>query len=1223
MENNTEKAAFVSIKLASPEDIIGWSHGEVLKAETLNYRTQRPEKDGLFSERIFGPTKDYECYCGKYKKVRYKGVTCEKCGVEVTRAIVRRERMGHINLATPVAHIWFLRTVPSKLGLMLDLSVSKLEKVIYYAAYIVTSVNVENRKRALDALAKEFKSLRSEKDANVEELAEKMKKLQEVVAALRPGLIITETEYFTLAERFGDVFEADRGAGAIRKILASLDVKTLVREVTKELETVKDDNKRKRLLRRLKLAQSILKSNVRPEWMVMTVLPVLPPDLRPMVPLEGGRYATADLNDLYRRVINRNNRLKKLVELRSPEVILTNEKRMLQEAVDALIDNSARMGSQLLSTRRRPLKSLADMLKGKQGRFRQNLLGKRVDYSARSVIVVGPELKLDECGLPKNMALELFRHFVINKIIERGLAYNIKQANRLIEQAPPEVWAILEEVIQHKRVLLNRAPTLHRLGIQSFRPILVEGLAIRIPALVCSAFNADFDGDQMAVHLPLTVEAQFEALNLMDAGRNLLKPASGDPIVTPTQCAVLGTYFLMKIKEGAKGEGHAFSSSDEIELAYESGVVEINAKIRVPVRGTLTETSYGRIIFNRIFTEDFEFVNRPLNKKDLAKLVMRIIEHYGNNEAGKYISRIKDVGFQYATDSAITWAMGDTAVPKEKHGIVVEADKNVAVIEDQFAEGLLTVKERRNQIIMVWNEVREKLYKLTPKAMDPLSPVFAIFDSGAKGSWAQSNQMMAMKGLVNNTRNEPIELPIKSSFKEGFKIIEYFISTHGTRKGSTDTALKTATAGYLTRRLVDVAQGLIIREEDCGTERGVMMRRAEGDAYGHSFADRLYSRTSIEDVRIDRKLIVRAGEIILRDAAKAIQESNLEEVNVRSPIACRVRHGFCVKCYGLDLGRNRPVDIGEAVGVVAAQSIGEPGTQLTLRTFHAGGIAGVDITQGLPRVEEIFEARMPKGKAPLVREDGIVDSITERGLVTLVRVKRTEKGHGKKEAADEYLTPSGATILVKEGDMVRCGDRICEGPLDLREILAYHGIEEVQSYIVNEVQKIYVPEGSPINNKHIEVIVKQMLSRVVVKESGDSVYMPGDMLEKLEFVNNNIELRGAKKKIAKAVQKVMGITRVSLNSESFLSAASFQETSRVLVSAAIEGRIDTLQGLKENVIIGKLVPIGTGARGIPEGELKAFRETLKPPAPIVVEEKPVEAEKEEVAKPSESIDASA
>ena len=908
----------ISISLASPEEILSWSHGEVIKPETLNYRTQRPEKDGLFSERIFGPTKDYECYCGKYKKIRYKGVVCEKCGVEVTRAAVRRERMGHISLASPVAHIWFLKTVPSRLSLLLNISVPKLEKVIYYASYIVTAVDDGNRKRALSDLEKEFKSLKAEKVVDEKDLKEKQEQVKEVIAVLKPGLILTQDEYFRLSERFGDIFEAEQGAGAVRRILEKMDLKVMAKELTKELEQVQDANRQKRILMRLRLVRLLTKSNIRPEWMVTTVLPILPPDLRPMVALDGGHYATADLNDLYSRVINRNNRLKKLMELKSPEVIIVNEKRMLQEAVDALIDNTARLGSQLLSSKRRPLRSLADMLKGKQGRFRQNLLGKRVDYSGRSVIVVGPELKLNECGLPKHMALELFRPFVISKVIKRSLAFNIKQANRLIEQGPPEIWAILEEVMANRRVLLNRAPTLHRLGIQAFKPILIEDLAIRIPPLVCAAFNADFDGDQMAVHLPLTAEAQVEAADLMDAGGNLLKPANGEPIVSPTQDMVLGIYFLTHIRVGMKGEGRVFSGINEAMLAYENGVIDLNAGIKVATDKGIIETSYGRLIFNSILPPDFGFVNEDLDKKKLSNVVSRIIKRYSIEESRNYINKIKDYGFSYSTTSSVTWGMGDTIIPVEKAEIIKKSEKEASQVETQYEEGLLTNDEKKSKIATIWTEAREKVAAVLPKALKDGNPVFTIVNSKARGSWIQMIQMMGMKGLVQGTSGETMELPARSSYKEGLGILEYFITTHGARKGSTDTALKTASAGYLTRRLVDVAQDVFIREEDCGAKEGIDIVRSEGDAFGYSFGERLYSRVSVEDIRVDRKIIVHAGELISREAAAKIQQSNLPSAKIRSPITCKTVYGVCANCYGLDLSRNKLVGLGEAVGIVAA-----------------------------------------------------------------------------------------------------------------------------------------------------------------------------------------------------------------------------------------------------------------------------------------------------------------
>ncbi len=1177
----------VSIRLASPEEILRWSHGEVTKPETINYRTQRPEKDGLFSERIFGPTKDYECYCGKYKKVRYKGVVCEKCGVEVTRAQVRRERMGHITLAAPVAHIWFLRTIPSKLSLLLDISVPKLEKVIYYAAFIVTSVNEENKNKALLKLKQEFKSLQKEK-TYTDELEKIRRHQEEILSVLRPGLILTEQEYYSLARIFGDVFEADRGAGAVRKILENMDLQALVKELSRELQGLRDTNKRRRLLQRLRLLKSLIKANVRPEWMILTVLPVLPPELRPMVALDGGRYAAADLNDLYRRVINRNNRLKKLMELKAPEVIITNEKRMLQEAVDALIDNGAAPG-QILSSRRRPLRSLADLLKGKQGRFRQNLLGKRVDYSGRSVIVVGPELKLNECGLPKNLALELFKPFVTSQIIEKGYAYNIKQANRLIEQGTPEVWAILEEVIDGKKVLLNRAPTLHRLGIQAFTPRLIEDLAIRIPPLVCTAFNADFDGDQMAVHLPLTVEAQYEAKQLMDAGRNLLKPANGEPIVTPTQDIVLGIYYLTFLKDGALGEGRYFGSVSEATLAYEAGLLDLNAKIKIPVAGKITETSYGRLIFNQHLPEGFGFVNEHLNKSALSELVGKIIDRYGILGSSEYLDRIKDLGFQYATLSAVSWGIDDTVIPKEKEKLIQQGNQETALIRSQFEEGLLTEKERQQNVIIVWTKVGRQLNDLVVKSLHPESPIYMIIASGARGNWSQLNQIMGMKGLMTNPKNETIELPVKSSLKEGLKVLEYFISTHGARKGSTDTALKTASAGYLTRRLVDVAQDLIVKETDCKTKQGIEIKKEEGLDFGYSFRERLYSRTSLEDIKIGRKIIVKAGEIISRKAALEIEESKIEKVLIRSPITCKTLYGICSKCYGSDLTTGELIQVGEAVGIVAAQSIGEPGTQLTMRTFHIGGVAGVDITTGLPRVEELFEVRPPKGKTIIASRDGSVIAIEERGLTRIIKVKEKEATKSKNKKLTEYLIPAGVNLLVKEGDKVSGGQPLTDGPLDLRELMTYQGIEAVRRYIINEVQKIYIPEGTSINDKHIEIIVRQMLSRVLIKDPGDTDFMVGDIVEKSKFKEVNREMKRKGKNTAKAVQLIMGISRVALTTESFLSAASFQETSRVLVNAACEGKVDTLRGLKENVIIGKLIPVGTGFRGIPEEEIKTLK----------------------------------
>ncbi|OGY62788.1 MAG: DNA-directed RNA polymerase subunit beta' [Candidatus Harrisonbacteria bacterium RIFCSPHIGHO2_01_FULL_44_13] len=1167
----------IKLKIASPEEITRWSHGEVIKPETINYRTQRPEKDGLFSERIFGPSKDWECYCGKYRRIRYKGIICDKCGVEVTRSVVRRERMGHIKLAVPVAHIWFLRSAPSKISLFLDVPLPKLEKVIYYAAYIVTSVNENNKKRALDELEKEFQARKKtarKEGVKMEELKAAATQTRQDLESVRPGRILSESEFYNLARRFGDVFEAGTGAGAVRRILEGIDLKDFISEIKKKLKDFKDPISEQRLLRRLKLASLMLKDGMRPEWIILTVLPVLPPDLRPMVALDGGRYATSDLNDLYRRVINRNNRLKKLMEIRAPEVILVNEKRMLQEAVDALVDNSARFGVQQMSAQRRPLRSLADMLKGKQGRFRQNLLGKRVDYSGRSVIVIGPELRISECGLPKKMALELFKPFVINKVIERGLAHNIRNSNRLIEQAPPEIWAILEEVIADRKVLLNRAPTLHRLGVQAFKPLLIEDLAIRVPALICTAFNADFDGDQMAVHLPLTKDGQKEASQIMLSSLNLLKPSTGDPIAVPTQDIVLGCYYLTKIHDGALGTGRAFGSNEEAKVAYELGIIEINALIKI---GKL-ETSVGRLLFNEVLPADFEYVNEGFDKKRISKMVGVLINKYGQEKSSEYLNAIKNLGFEYATRSGITWSMDDLVTPKEKTAIVKKAEEEVALIKDQFEQGLLTESERRARVIESWRKANDHLNKkIVPVALDPHSPVYSIIDSGARGSWSQPGQMMGMKGLVQNPKGETIELPVKSSLKEGFSVLEYFISTHGARKGSTDTALKTASAGYLTRRLVDVSQDLVIKEQDCRTAEGIDVPRGEGLEFGHTFASRLFSRTCLEDVKVGNKILARAGETIDRAVSELIESSKVDLVKIRSPLTCKTLYGLCSKCYGFDLGKNYLIKIGEAVGVVAAQSIGEPGTQLTMRTFHTGGVAGADITHGLPRVEELFEVRSPQAHAFMAEEDGIIDVIEEKGSLKIIKVK-AKSGRLKKAKIFEYPVSRTTEIFFKVNDAVKKGDQLCEGHLDLKELFGLGGTRAVERYIIKEVQKIYLSEGASINNKHLEIIIRQMFSRIKIKDSGDSDFVAGDVLEKSKFLEANRQIKKSGGQPATGLQLLMGITKVALSTESFLSAASFQETARVLINAATEGKVDILRGLKENVIIGRKIPVGTGLK---------------------------------------------
>jgi len=1172
----------IKLKIVSPEDILAWSHGEVIKAETINYRTQRPEKDGLFSERIFGPTKDWECYCGKYRRTRYKGVICDRCGVEVTRSAVRRERMGHIALAVPVIHLWFLRSVPSKIGLLFDAPIQKLEKVVYYITYVVTAVNDVNRERSLNELENEFKSrLKIAKGDEAASLKEARLETRDELQNLKVGQVLGETEYYNLSRRFGDVFEAGTGGEAIRKILAGIDLRKFLTETKKQLAAVADPTKKIKLLRRLKLLNAMVKNQLRPEWMVLTTLPVLPPDLRPMVALDGGRYATSDLNDLYRRVINRNNRLKKLMELKAPAIITVNEKRMLQEAVDALIDNSSRLGSQQLSSRRRPLRSLADMLKGKAGRFRQNLLGKRVDYSGRSVIVIGPELKLHQAGLPKKMALEIFKPFVLSKIISRGLAHNIRNANRLVEQGLPVVWEILEEVISNRYVLLNRAPTLHRLGIQAFQPLLIEDLAIRIPPLVTQAFNADFDGDQMAVHLPLTEEAQKEAQEIMLSSVNLLKPATGEPIAEPTQDIILGCYYLTTVKPGGLGADRLFVSKEEAYLAYEAGIIDLRSLIKVGSPREQLRTTVGRLFFNDVLPPGFEFVNNVLDKKTLRKAVAEIINRVGIASASHYLNEIVKLGFNFATLSGITWGIDDLITPVEKDQMIAAAEKEEALVRSQFEQGLLTSGERRARIISIWDEVKIEMAKLVPKVLDPENSVYSIIDSGARGSWSQPTQMMGMKGLVQNPQGETIELPIKSSLKEGFSVLEYFISTHGARKGSTDTALKTAHAGFLARRLVDVAQELTVREEDCRTKEGIEMHRQDGAEFGQTFSSRLFSRVLLDDLESQGspRLTLRAGEIINKETAELIEKDTaIAAIKVRSPITCKTIYGICGRCYGYDLGRNQPVAVGEAVGVIAAQSISEPGTQLTMRTFHTGGIAGVDITHGLPRVEELFEARPPKGKAFLAEEDGQLEEIEERGLLKVIKI-RSAAG-GKKPKIMEYPVPRTSEIYFQPGDQIKAGDQLSEGHLDLKEILALRGGRAVERYVVNEVQRIYISEGASINNKHIEIIVRQMFSRVRIKEVGASEFVLGEVVEKSKFLEANRQLKTKGREPAKGLQLLLGITRVALSAGGFLSAASFMETQRVLVNAAVEGRVDQLRGLKENVIIGRLIPVKTGLKTV-------------------------------------------
>jgi len=1180
----------IKLKIASPDDILKNSHGEVTKPETINYRTQKPEKDGLFDERIFGPVKDWECYCGKYRRIRYKGVICDKCGVEVTRAIVRRERMGHIKLVVPVAHIWFLRSIPSKIGLLLDVPLNALERVIYYAAYIIMSVDEKAKEEALKEIDREykqkFKIQNSKFKIDEEPLLKARDKAREEVKSLSKYQVLSETEFHELSSKYGHIFEAGIGSETVRKLLEGINLEEMVKKLAEDEKTAPLSTKKK-VLKRLKLARNFLKSNTKPEWMFISILPVLPPDLRPMVPLDGGRYATSDLNDLYRRVINRNNRLKKLLEFNAPEVIVRNEKRMLQEAVDALIDNSARRTQSqaaAMISQKRPLRSLADMLKGKQGRFRQNLLGKRVDYSGRSVIVVGPDLQLDECGLPKQMALELFKPFVINKIIERELAHNIKGANHLIEEGIDDVWAILEEVIKNKYVLLNRAPTLHRLGIQAFKPILVEGLAIRIHPMVCAAFNADFDGDQMAVHLPLSEEAQKEARDIMLSSKNLLKPATGESIAVPSMDSVLGVYYMSRIREGFKGENKFFGSEKEAILAYQFDEIDLQAKIKVrletefpsvrnSVSNKLVETSVGRILVNQALPEKFEFVNKELKSKDIKAIMGRIFIEFGIDETARVLDKIKRIGFDYSTISGISWGMDDLVLPKEKGAIIDEARKKVEIVNEHYERGLLTDEERRDRIIEIWKEAIDKIEKQIPPALDPYGPVFTMVESRARGSWKQVAQMMGMKGLVQNPAGDIIDLPIISSFKEGFNVLEYFISTHGARKGSADTALRTASAGYLTRRLVDVAQDVIVTEIDCGDKEGFVMNRKDSEEFGLKLGDRIFSCAVSKDVKTQNgEILVKAGEIVSRKISEAIDEAGVEEISVRSPITCKAKFGICQKCYGYNLGNNQLVEIGTAIGIIAAQAIGEPGTQLTMRTFHTGGVASAgDITAGLPRVQEVFEARIPKGKAIISEVDGKVVDVIDKGKQKIVKVSADKE-------VFEYGISGGNTLWVSKGDLVTKGQQLSEGSLDLKELFSISGLIPAASYILNEVQKIYVNEGADINAKHIEVIIRQMFGRARIKDAGDTNFTPGDIVEKVILAEENGRIKKLGGKTATATQILMGITKVALTTESWLSAASFQETAKVLINASTESKSDKLRGLKENVILGRLIPAGTGYR---------------------------------------------
>ena len=1143
----------LKIGIASDEKVREWSKGEVKKPETINYRTLKPEKDGLFCERIFGPTKDWECHCGKYKRVRYKGIVCDRCGVEVTKAKVRRERMGHIELAAPVAHIWYFKGIPSRIALMLDISPRSLEKVIYFASYIVTD-------KGTSGLAK--------------------------------CQILTEKEYHEAEEKYGKgSFKAEMGAEALRKLLAEIDLEKLSAKLKKELEKASEQKKAK-LIKRLDTTESFRLSGNRPEWMIMGVVPVIPPELRPMVQLDGGRFATSDLNDLYRRVINRNNRLKRLLELGAPEIIVRNEKRMLQESVDALIDNGRR-GRPVTGAGNRALKSLSDMLKGKQGRFRQNLLGKRVDYSGRSVIVVGPELKIYQCGLPKEMAVELFKPFVMKELVGRGLAHNIKNAKRMVERLRPEVWDILEEVIKDHPVMLNRAPTLHRLGIQAFEPVLVEGRAIKLHPLVCTAFNADFDGDQMAVHVPLSPEAQAEARYLMLSVNNLLKPQDGKPVTVPTLDMILGSYYLTMIVEGIKGEGMYFKDKDEAVMAYENHDVELQAKIFVrlsreidgEIKTKKVETTVGRLIYNEGIPQDLGFVDRndpehgfdpeisfPIVKKNLGKIIARCINVHGLSRAAEMLDYIKAIGFKYSTLSGITFSVADVKVPSAKKDILAEADKKVEQVAKQYKMGLITDDERYQSVIKIWEDATNDVTEAMKNNFDDLNPIFMMIQSGARGNMNQLRQIAGMRGLMASTTGKAVEIPIKSCFREGLDALEYFVSSHGARKGLSDTALRTADSGYLTRRLVDVSQDIIVREDDCHTTDGIdLVEIKDGNQVIETLQERLVGRYPLHDI-IDpntKEILADTDTLITDDLAQKIVASGINKVRVRSVLGCRTKHGVCQKCYGMSLARREKVSIGEAVGVVAAQSIGEPGTQLTMRTIHSGGVAGgADITQGLPRVEELFEARKPKGLA-------ILSEITGKVKVNETK-KKKEVIVTSKDDSKTYTIPFGSKLRVKDGDTIEAGDAIIEGSANPADILAIKGPEGVYTYLVQEVQKVYRNQGVDINDKHVEVIGRQMLKKVRIDDNGDTDMFPGSLVDMYEFEDKNKEAIAEGKTPAKGKRALLGITKASLATDSFLSAASFQETTRVLTEAAVKGKVDNLMGLKENVIIGKLIPAGTG-----------------------------------------------
>lgn len=1186
----------VSIRLASPDIIRSWSFGEVLKPETINYRTGRSERNGLFDERIFGPEKDYECYCGKYKGIRYRDIVCEKCGVEVTRSVVRRSRMGHIDLASPVAHIWFLRGIPSRMGLILNIPVSQLEKVIYFASYIITDVHEDAKEKILLELQREYKSkqklMKTDEDKQkLKDLFDKTKKeLQELVAYR----IISEDEYNIFSLKFGPAFEASIGAEAIHYIFKTLDLTKIETDIDKEAQLTKSVTVRTKIEKRLSLIRSLNREDIRPEWMFLEVIPIIPPALRPMVALEGGRYATSDVNDLYRRVINRNNRLKKLITIGAPDVILRNEKRILQEAVDSLIDNTIRKHSGTVAkstSQKRNLKSLSDNLKGKQGLFRQNLLGKRVDYSGRSVIVIGPRLAMNQCGLPKKMALELFRPFVIAKIIEREMAFNVRGAGKFIEQPTDDVWKILEEVIKGKYVLLNRAPTLHRLSVRAFQPVLIEGKAIQLHPLSCAGFNADFDGDQMAVHVPLSEEAQFEAQELMASGKNLLNPSSGNPIVAPSQDMVLGIYWMTRMIEGTKGEGKIFSSPNEAIMAYDFEKVDFRA--RIAVLGTESEryaefkeepfeTTVGRLLFNSILPKDFGYLNQDIKKKDLSSIISKLIEKYGVDETSSVLDNIKNFGFKYVTYSGSTFGYSDAIVPEEKKAIIGKGQQGAIDLQDQYEEGLISEAERYRKTIELWEGVKIEVEKVITDNLHASESIYNMVTSGARGTASNMLQMAGMKGVIVNASGRAIDFPILSSYKEGLTPIEYFITTHGSRKGLTDTALKTASAGYLTRRLHDVAQDVVVTEEDCKTKHHILSREENFDGIIKSLAENITGRVLAQKiVDAEGNTLYKTGDLISKTDAERIVETGITEVAIRTPLTCESLHGVCQQCYGVDLGRNKIVRVGEAVGTIASQSIGEPGTQLTLRTFHAGGVTGLDITTGLPRIEELFEKRSNlKSPAVISKTAGTVSDIkTKEGLKYIEILSDTEVlVEGKKVKSIEYPIEKRRTPSVKKGDRIEIGTLLTDGSANIQELFDIAGAELTQKYIVFEIARVYELNSAPVSKKHIEIITRLMFSRRSITQPGDTKFSTGDVVEYIDLVRENEIIKAEGKLPAKAKVVVRGISEVALSTKSWLSSASFQHTTRILVSAAANGERDDLRGLKENVIVGNLIPAGTGFR---------------------------------------------